>query len=124
MQGSGFVPGSTVELFVYSDPEPLGTTTADADGAISVGVVIPADLELGAHTIVARGFSLDALDNGYGIAALAVVASALSSTGVQGELLVPLFAVLMLLVLGAAGIVYARRRTGTEAEEATTGIGG
>jgi uncharacterized repeat protein (TIGR02543 family) len=124
VQGSGFVPGSTVELFVYSDPEPLGTTTADADGVISVGVVIPADLELGAHTIVARGFSLDALDNGYGIAALALVAPALSSTGVQGELLVPLFAVLMLLVLGAAGIVYARRRTGAEAEESTTGIGG
>jgi uncharacterized repeat protein (TIGR02543 family) len=124
VQGSGFVPGSTVELFVYSAPEPLGTTTADADGAISVGVVIPADLELGAHTIVARGFSADARDNGYGIAALAVVAPALSSTGVQGELLAPLVAVLMLLVLGAAGVVYARRRTGTEAEQATTEIGG
>src|SRR5690606_28034924 len=51
-QGSGFVPGSTVELIVYSAPEQLATPTADADGAISVGVAIPADLELGAHTIV------------------------------------------------------------------------
>jgi uncharacterized repeat protein (TIGR02543 family) len=124
VQGSGFVPGSSVELFAYSVPEALGTTIADADGEISVGVVVPAGLELGAHTIVARGFSADALDGGYGVAALAVVAPALSSTGVEGELLVPLFAALMLLVLGAAGIVYARRRMGTEAEEATTEIGG
>jgi hypothetical protein len=119
--GSGFVPGSRVELFVYSDPEPLGTTTADADGSIAAGIVIPADLELGAHTVVARGFSADGLENGYGVAALAVVAPALSSTGVDavGGLLVPLLVILVLLGLGAAGILRGRRRTAR-----TTEIGG
>jgi uncharacterized repeat protein (TIGR02543 family) len=122
--GSGFVPGSSVELFVYSDPEPLGTTTADATGAISAGVTIPADLDLGHHTIVARGLSADALGNGYGVVALAVVAPALSSTGVEGDLLVPLFAILVLLALGAAGILYSRRRARTARDAATTETGG
>jgi hypothetical protein len=119
--GSGFVPGSSVELFVYSDPEPLGTTTADADGGIAASIVIPADLELGAHALVARGFSSDGLENGYGVAALAVVAPALSSTGVDavGGLLVPLLVILVLLGLGAAGILRGRRRTAR-----TTEIGG
>src|SRR5690606_20443231 len=121
VQGSGFVPGSSVELFVYSVPEALGTTIADAAGAISVGVVVPAGLDLGSHTIVARGFSADARDTGYGVAPLAVVAPALSSTGVEGELLVLLFAILVLVALGAAGVVYGRRRV-ADREGATTEI--
>ena len=110
--GSGFVPGSHVELFIYSDPEPLGIATADAGGTISAGVVIPADLELGPHTIVARGFTATGLTNGYGLAPLSVVAAGLSETGVDavGALLLPLLGVLVLLLVGGTVILYARRR--------------
>ena len=119
--GSGFVPGSNVELVVYSTPVPLATAAADANGEISVAVLLPAGLELGPHTVVARGFSADARDGGYGVAALRIVEPALSSTGVDAvrDLLVPLLVMFVLMALGAASVLAGRRRRAR-----TTEIGG
>jgi uncharacterized repeat protein (TIGR02543 family) len=119
--GSGFVPGSRVELVVYSTPVPLGTATADADGEISLGVVLPAELDLGAHAIVARGFSAAERDTGYGVAALRIAEPTLSATGVDGvaAILVPLLVMFVLMGLGSVGVVGGRRRGAR-----TTEIGG
>jgi uncharacterized repeat protein (TIGR02543 family) len=50
--GSGFDPGEQVTVELHSSPVTLGTVTANAAGNISGAVVIPADTEVGEHTIV------------------------------------------------------------------------
>lgn len=52
--GDGFAPDSVVALGIYSSPTDLGTTAADASGAISATVRIPTSL-VGSHTLVAIG---------------------------------------------------------------------
>lgn len=53
--GSGFVPGETVRIWIYSDPVSIGQAVADGSGNIAVSVAIPASTSVGAHTIVAFG---------------------------------------------------------------------
>ena len=53
--GSGFAPGETVALELHSDVVALGETTADATGAVSAVVTVPASAPVGAHHIVAIG---------------------------------------------------------------------
>jgi len=52
---TGFLPGETVTLVLYSTPVTLGTTTADPQGSFSTTVTIPANTTPGNHTIVATG---------------------------------------------------------------------
>jgi len=110
--GTGFVPGSTVEFAIYSEPRMLGEATAGPDGTVSARLVIPADLELGEHTVIARGFTADGHETGYGVAALRVVAPALAGTGVDlaTGVHVPLLAAMALLLLGVAGFRLGRAR--------------
>ncbi len=53
--GTGFLPGSTVQLGIYSTPTPLGTAVVDDSGAFRAAVAVPADQTLGAHTVAASG---------------------------------------------------------------------
>ena len=53
--GTGFLPYSTARIVVYSTPVVLGTATTDASGAFRKTVTIPADLEPGAHALMAYG---------------------------------------------------------------------
>src|SRR3954470_2147305 len=55
LTGDGYAPGSTVELFIYSTPQSLGSVTTDENGAFSTTVRIPAGLEAGTHHLVAAG---------------------------------------------------------------------
>lgn len=50
-----YVEGAPVTLSIASVPSRLGTATADAAGAVSLSGVVPAEIELGAHTITATG---------------------------------------------------------------------
>ncbi|WP_091947878.1 fibronectin type III domain-containing protein [Trujillonella endophytica] len=58
LSGDGFLPGSTVSLIVYSEPQVLTHTVADANGHFEVSVVVPAGLASGSHTLVASGVDL------------------------------------------------------------------
>lgn len=53
--GEGFLAGEQVQVFLHSDPVFLDVTTADADGAVSATVVVPADTPPGLHRIELRG---------------------------------------------------------------------
>ncbi len=53
--GSGFSGGSLISGTLFSDPIPLGTTTADADGNMSWTVEIPRSARPGRHHIVCEG---------------------------------------------------------------------
>jgi hypothetical protein len=57
--GDGFLPFSTVTIVIHSTPTMLGQVTTDADGAFSQAVVVPADLEVGEHSLVAYGVDPD-----------------------------------------------------------------
>ena len=53
--GRGFGAGETVSITLHSDPVHLTDVTADGSGAFRIQVTIPADAEVGAHTVVAEG---------------------------------------------------------------------
>ncbi|MGM1017205.1 MAG: GH92 family glycosyl hydrolase [Actinomycetota bacterium] len=109
--GRGFGAGETVTVTLFSTPVEIAEITADGSGAFRADVTIPADAEVGDHTLVAEGG-----DSGLSAeAALAVTAADpgdLAGTGGTAPI------VLMLVVLGllvAGGVlVLVRRRSTSE----------
>jgi LPXTG-motif cell wall-anchored protein len=59
MGGSGFDPGSSVSIDVYSAPIHLATVTADGAGAFVASVQLPDDLAAGSHSLRATGTAPD-----------------------------------------------------------------
>jgi hypothetical protein len=59
ISGTGFLPGSTVELIVYSTPVKLGEAVVLADGTFSATVTLPKSLTDGVHNLVATGVDAD-----------------------------------------------------------------
>ena len=59
VSGTGFRPGSNVQLYVFSTARLLGTVTTDAQGNFSGTVLIPTDLDLGHHTLQVNGYTSD-----------------------------------------------------------------
>jgi hypothetical protein len=55
LTGDGYAPNSTVDLFIYSTPQKIGTALANGSGSFSVQVTVPASLAPGAHHLVAAG---------------------------------------------------------------------
>jgi hypothetical protein len=53
--GTGYQPGSTVTVLIYSTPQVLTTVVADASGNFTATVTVPAGLAAGQHTLVASG---------------------------------------------------------------------
>jgi titin len=116
---TGFKPGSTVVINIFSDPVLLGTFTADANGTVEVPVLIPAGMEVGSHTIVATG--VDAQGNPASMSIPVTVTSNaptaadpnggggfLPRTGGDVAALVTVGGVLV--VIGGASALAARRR--------------
>jgi hypothetical protein len=119
---SGFLPFEPVQLTLHSDTVDLGTFNADAVGAVSATVTIPAGIDLGAHVLSATGLT----SGRTGTASLTVVApnsgaSPTPSPSPSGPAGGPLartggpvgalaLAGLLLVVLGAGYVGLARRR--------------
>lgn len=55
IQGCGFRANSPVVLTMHSHTMNLGTVTANANGEFTLAFAVPADAEVGAHTITATG---------------------------------------------------------------------
>lgn len=115
--GAGFLPHSTVTLVVYSTPTVLGTVVADATGAFTGTVALPAGLAPGTHTLVALGVDPAgdprSLVSAVGVAGAAPAARAgggpaLADTG--AEVTGPAVTGAAALVLGAALTLAGRRR--------------
>ena len=59
ISGSGFLPNSTVELYVYSDPYLLGVLDTDANGGFVSSLSLPTDLDPGWHRFEVVGIGAD-----------------------------------------------------------------
>ena len=57
--GSGWLPGSTVDVELHSTPVHLGSVLVDQDGGFLFTATIPADTPPGSHEIVATGTGAD-----------------------------------------------------------------
>jgi LPXTG-motif cell wall-anchored protein len=113
--GSGYMPGSTVTVLIYSAPQILTTTVADSAGNFSVTVTVPAGLAPGAHTLVASGYDSNGDQR---FTTLAVTVSAAGTATITGpklantgaDVTVPALGGIATLGLGAGLIVLSRRR--------------
>lgn len=106
LSGSGYAPGSTVTVLIYSSPQVLTTVVADSSGKFTVTVTVPAGLEAGNHTLVASG--LDPSGVVRYVTLPVTVAGSLAYTGFDVAL--PLTGGLIALGVGAALMVVSRRR--------------
>ena len=55
IDGSGYEPGSEVEIWLFSDPTLLGPVRASAGGEVSGSFVVPPAVETGDHRVVLSG---------------------------------------------------------------------
>jgi hypothetical protein len=134
IRAEGLAPGSAVTLTMFSDPVILLSTTADGRGSVTARVALPAVVEPGAHRLVLDAVAADGsalsrtvwfsvLQNGtVGAVSLAgpvdvipaavpspnVIARGLAATGADAA--PATIAGLLLLALGALGVIIARSR--------------
>ena len=55
VSGTGYAPGTAVDVWLFSDPALLGSPLTDANGAFSGSFELPAGTPLGQHTLVLEG---------------------------------------------------------------------
>jgi hypothetical protein len=118
--GHGFRPGTSVHVWVFSDPLYLGALTVAADGTFAGSFQLPADLVAGSHTIQASGMPLDGgvrvVNLGIEVAAPAPVSDAPSEEPTPvglprtGGTTTGLRMGMLALVLGAAFLIVAHLR--------------
>jgi len=111
VSGSGFAPGSMVDVWLLGARYLLGEVRVGEDGSFSAAFALPSDVELGPDTVQVNGVSEDgelrSLSTGIIVLPRAVV-PALPSTGTDAGLLMLL--TLLLLGAGAAATGLSRRR--------------
>lgn len=103
--GTGFRAGEVVTGVMSSEPLALGTQVADAHGAVTFTWTVPADYDLGTHTVTLTG-----PESGSIATTFKVVAKGLATTGgdVQGGW-IALAALLLVLGFGAMRVARSRR---------------
>lgn len=127
LRGEGYLPGSTVELLVYSTPVSLGTATVGPDGTFVAEVTLPADLAAGSHHLVATGVDENGdvrnlvIEVAVTADGTATVTSAQATDGDQGglaytgaDIAVPAIGGLAALAVGGGLLVAGRRRRSAE----------
>gem|GEM_PF-4919890 len=108
---SGLEPGQQITATLHSDPIVIdGIPAADASGSIAFNVAIPAEFELGAHTLVIETAGEEPIS--VPVTVLAPAGGDLASTGVE----LPWMALLAALVLLACGLLLVRMRRGQHPE--------
>ena len=105
LTGDGFQPGEALEVWLLSTPVQLATLTADANGAFTATVTIPANVPPGAHTLEIRGAQSPTFSQGF------TVFAKLAETGSSPSVGPIAVAALLLAGAGAALMVLKRRTT-------------
>jgi hypothetical protein len=109
LSGDGYLPGSTVELSIYSTPISLGQAIVGADGRFTVTVTLPASLTNGTHHLVATG--VDANGNvRYLVVEVTVSGGVVTGLAYTGFSALPYAGAGALALLIGAGLLVASRR--------------
>ena len=105
----GFTPGARVNVYFASTLQYAGTGTADANGVVSITVVVPSGLSGKHHVVVYSEESQTGVRQ-----AVTVESTTLPATGSNGltNLLIVVTA-LLLVVIGAVSQMYSHRRLPT-----------
>jgi hypothetical protein len=59
VSGGGFLPGSWVAVWLFSDPYLVGNVEVNEDGSFAGILPVPADVEVGSHTLQVTGRTAD-----------------------------------------------------------------
>lgn len=110
--GSGFAPGTSVDVWLFSEPTFLGTFVVKADGTFDAMVPLPESVAVGNHTVQVNGLSAahDTVTAALGIQVAAAIPARLASTGAAVD---PGPAIVLVLTgVGLLWIASRRRRAG------------
>lgn len=119
LRGDGFAPGSTVDVWLHSQPLHLGRLSVEASGAFDARVAIPADVELGEHRIEVTGTTADGRQATVSLDAVAQRA-AVKHSGTGNYLLLWILLLIIAVIIVAAFfwfILWRRRKREEEEEE-------
>jgi LPXTG-motif cell wall-anchored protein len=110
-EGSGFQPGSQVDVWLFSTPTYLGQLTVNADGSFS-GLMDLGDIEVGEHTLQVNGLSLSGSQRSANMGVLVnsvddAVPTTLPATGTD----VMVFPWVVLMLAAGGLLVLTSRRT-------------
>ncbi|TYP87261.1 fibronectin type III domain-containing protein [Blastococcus xanthinilyticus] len=108
ISGKDFLPGSTVELVVYSTPVKLGEVTVLSDGTFSAEVTLPKDMENGVHHLVATG--VDVNGNVRNLVVEVTVSGGTAVLALTGFSALPYLGAGALALLAGGGLLVASRR--------------
>jgi LPXTG-motif cell wall-anchored protein len=108
ISGKDFLPGSTVELIVYSTPVKLGEAVVLADGTFSATVTLPKTLANGVHHLVASG--VDVTGNARNLVVEVTVSGGTAVLANTGFSTAPYLGAGALALLGGGGLILASRR--------------
>ncbi|MCZ2822684.1 fibronectin type III domain-containing protein [Modestobacter sp. VKM Ac-2977] len=108
ISGKDFLPGSTVDLVVYSTPVELGTATVLADGTFSATVTLPKELANGTHHLVASG--VDANGNPRNLVVEVTVSGGTAVLAYTGFSPLPFVGAGALALVAGGGLLVASRR--------------
>ena len=111
--GTGYAPGSSVKVWMFSDPTSVTQVTADASGDFKGQAQIPADLPDGEHTLQLNGVNKDGQIRSVAMGVLIAPVAAPVLPAVPSAItgFDPLWLALFVLgLIAVAGVVWFRRR--------------
>lgn len=108
VSGKDFLPGSTVEIVVYSTPVKLGSVVVLADGTFTTTVTLPANLTNGVHNLVASG--VDVNGNARNLVVEVTVSGGTAVLANTGFSALPFVGAGALALLAGGGLLVAARR--------------
>jgi hypothetical protein len=108
ISGKDFLPGSTVELIVYSTPIKLGEAVVASDGTFSATVTLPKALANGVHHLVASG--VDVNGNVRNMVVEVTVSGGTAVLANTGFSTLPYLGTGALALLAGGGLLVAARR--------------
>jgi hypothetical protein len=105
--GSGFLPGSLVDVWLFSTPIFIGTVRVGPDGSFEGRLDLPSGVSVGAHTLQANGLTPDQKQRSLNLGVQVLGSVELPVTGVSGS---DTRGVAVLLLVAGAAIVGLSRR--------------